>query len=116
MTYAAWRERFFEAIDETLYPREWLDRRVASGRARFWGNEAGAIVAEIKVYPSGAREVHGLLAAGEIDAIRELIRCAEAWGRAKGCTRATISSHPAWARILREDGYLPSQLTILKTL
>lgn len=116
MTYADWRGRFLEAVDEDLYPAEWLDRRVASGRARFWGNAAGAILAEVKVYAGGVKEVHGLLAAGDILAIRALIVEAEAWGRAKGCTRASISSHPAWARLLRDDGYLPSQLTIVKAL
>lgn len=116
MTYALWRDRFLEAVDQELYPAEWLDRRVENGRARFWGNETGAILAEIKVYPSGAKEVHGLVAAGDIGAIKALIPNAEAWGRSKGCTRASISSHPAWARLLRDEGYLPSQLTIVKKL
>lgn len=116
MTYAAWRERFFEAIDEGLYPREWLDRRVASGRARFWGNEQAAILAEIQSFPSGAKQVHGLVAAGDIDEIKRLIVKAEAWGRERGCVRASISSHPAWARLLRNEGYEPSQFSIVKVL
>lgn len=114
MTYADWRSRFLEAVDQELYPASWLDRRVASGRARFWGNEAGAIVAEIKQYPSGAREVHGLVAAGDLAAIKALIPLAERWGRERGCIRASISSHPAWARLLPD--YQPEQLTIAKVL
>lgn len=114
MTYAAWRSRFLEAVDQDLYPAEWLDRRVASGRARFWGNEGAAILAEVKVYPSGAKEVHGLVAAGDLEAIIALIPLAEAWGRDRGCIRASISSHPAWARLLPD--YQPEQLTIAKVL
>lgn len=114
MTYAAWRGRFLEAVDADLYPAEWLDKRVASGRARFWGNEAGAILAEIKTYPSGLKEVHGLLAAGDLSAIVALIPLAEQWGRERGCVRASISSHPAWARLL--PNYRPEQLTIAREL
>lgn len=114
MTYAAWRSRFLEAVDETLYPAEWLDRRVASGRARFWGNEAGAIIAEVKQYPSGAKEVHGLVAAGDLAAIKALIPLAESWGRERGCIRAGISSHPAWARLLPD--YQVEQVSIVKSL
>lgn len=116
MTYALWRSRLLEAVDQELYPAEWLDRRVANGRARLWCNEAAAIVAEIKTYPSGAKEVHGLLAAGDVQAIKALIPNAEQWGRDKGCTRASISSHPAWARIMHSEGYEPEQLTIAKGL
>jgi len=116
MTYEAWRDRFMEAADEHLYPAEWLDKRVESGRAQFWCNDAGAILAEIRQYPSGVKEVHGLVAAGDLEAIRALIPQAEQWGRTKGCTRASISSHPAWARLLRDDGYLPHQLTIAKEM
>jgi hypothetical protein len=116
VTYALWRGRFLEAVDEDLYPAEWLDRRVASGRARFWDNGLAAILAEIKVYPGGVREVHGLVAAGEVEAIKALIPLAEQWGRERGCTRASISSHPAWARIMKDAGYEPEQLTIVKLL
>jgi hypothetical protein len=116
MSYPAWRSRLLEGVDTDLYPAEWLDRRVASGRARFWGNESGAILAEIKTYPSGVKEVHGLVAAGDVDAVKALIPLAEQWGRQCGATRGSISSHPAWARIMRDAGYEPTQLTIVKGL
>lgn len=115
MTYADWRGRFLDAVDQGLYPAEWLDRRVASGRARFWGNEAGAILAEIFTFPSGAKEVRGLVAAGDLRAIIALIPLAEQWGRDRGCVRASISSHPAWARLL-PDYLNEQQLTISKVL
>lgn len=116
MTYARWRGRFAEAIDESLYPLEWLDRRVEEGSARFWANDKAAILAEIKAYPSGAREVHGMVAAGDLDAIKALIPLAEQFGRDCGCCRASIASHPAWARLMREEGYEMSQATIVKVL
>lgn len=116
MTYADWRGRFLEAIDETLYPAAWLDWLLETEQAKFWGNDRGAIIAEMREYPSGVREIHGLVAAGELDAIKALIPSAEAWGRKYGAKRASIASHPAWARIMREDGYEPHQLSIVKVL
>jgi hypothetical protein len=116
VTYAEWRERFLDAVDQDLYPAGWLDKRVAAGRARFWGNNEAAILAEIRAYPSGVREVHGLVAAGDLGSIKALIPLAEAWGRKCGATRASISSHPAWAKLMRHDGYEPAQLTIVKEL
>lgn len=114
MTYEHWRSRFLEAADEELYPAEWMDRRVATGRARFWGNEQAAILAEIKLYPSGAKEVHGLVAAGDLDAIRALIPLAEQWGKSRGCKLASIESHPAWARLMPD--YSISQVRIVKEI
>lgn len=116
MSYADWRDRFLEAIDEGLYPAAWLDHRVRDGKAVFWGTERGAILAELRQYPSGAIEVHGLVAAGELDAIKSLIPLAELWGKANGAVRSSISSHPAWSRIMKDAGYAPSQLTIVKDL
>ena len=116
MSYADWRGRFLEAVDESLYPAAWLDRRVADGSARFWGNTDAAILAEIRTYPSGAREVHGMVAAGELDAIMALIPFAERWGRECGCVRASIQSSPAWGRLMAGAGYVPEQLIIAKSL
>lgn len=116
MIYWQWRDRLLAAVDMELYPEAWLDRRVHEGSARVWGNDQGCIVAEIRTYPSGVREVHGLVAAGELAAIKALIPEAEDWGRECGCRRAAIASHPAWARIMRDEGYEPEQLTIAKEL
>lgn len=116
MSYADWRDRFLEAVDEALYPASWLDKLVEDGAARLWENDRGAILAGIRPFPSGVLEVHGFFAAGDIEAIRDLIPLAEHWGRMCGATRASISSHPAWARVMRDDGYAPSQLTIVKDL
>lgn len=116
MTYADWRGRFLEAVDETLHPAWWIDHMVERGGWRFWANADAAILAEIRRYPSGAKEVHGIVAAGDLDAIKALIPLAEQWGRECGATRASIASHPAWARLMKSAGYEPEQLTIAKVL
>ena len=116
MSYADWRERFLEAVDQDLHPADWIDANVATGKWRFWESDRAAILARIKLYPSGAKEVHGLVAAGGLDAIKALIPLAEQWGRDSGATRASISSHPAWVRLMRNEGYEMTQATIVKVL
>lgn len=116
MTYADWRERFLEAVDESLYPAAWLDKRVASGRAQFWGNERAAILAEIKTFPSGVKEVHGLVAAGALPAIKALIKLAEEWGRQRGATLGSIESRPEWAYVMADEGYQVEKVRIVKVL
>lgn len=108
----------FVALDPERYPAAYIDQQVMSGRWRCWGNDRAAILAELKQYPSGAREVRGLAAAkadkAALDDIIALIPLAEQWGREAGCKWASIESHPAWARLL--PGYAPSQLRIVKDL
>lgn len=116
MSYADWRGRFLEAVDETLHPAAFLDWLLESGQARFWENDTAAIVAEMREYPSGVLEVHGTVAAGELAGIKALIPLAEQWGRSLGATRATIQSSPAWGRLMTDAGYVPEQLIIVKEL
>ena len=116
MSYADWRGRFLEAVDEDLHPADWIDAMVATGKWRFWESDKAAILAELNTYPSGVKEVHGIVAAGDLDAIKALIPMAERWGRAGGATRATIQSSPAWSRLMADSGYRVEQVIIAKEL
>lgn len=114
--YQRWAPELLKIADERFYPRGWLDGEVWSGRARFWCNEKAAIVARFEVYPSGARAVHGLCAAGEACEVRKLIPAAEAWGRELGAVVAEIDSRIGWAKVLDEDGYSLHQSRLRKEL
>lgn len=114
--YLAFKPAFDEVVDERLYPEGWLDLEVLSGRARFWRNETAAIVATIKQYPSGTKAVHGLIAAGDLEGIGNLIPLAEQWGRDEGCIYGEIESRPEWARVMKHAGYFPCQLMLRKGL
>lgn len=111
--YDIFRDEFV-SLDPERYPAEYIDRRVETGAWRCWGDERAAILAEIRVYPSGAREVHGIAAAGDLAAIIGLIPLAEAWGREMGCTRAVIESRPGWERALPD--YELHQVSVRKDL
>jgi hypothetical protein len=114
--YGKFRNAFAELLDPRFYSIEWLDQGVASGAAVAMGNEDACIVVELKRYPAGAKEVHGLCAAGDMREILKLIELAEEWGRLKGAIVATIASREAWGKILHTRGYRPYQLTIQKEL
>jgi hypothetical protein len=115
--YLYFRAAFGEAIDPRLHTLDWLDQRILSGEALFWRTERAAIVAEPRVYPTGKRDLHGLIAAGDIDDIADiLIPMAEHYARSVGCIGAVIESRPGWARRLKGKGYATYQVALRKEL
>ena len=113
--YLRFRDRFAEAMDRRLYTIDHLDHLVLSMRAQAWFSDHAAIVTEIRDYPTGAKVIHGLVAAGDLDEIvGELIPRAEAWGRSLGCVMAVIESRQGWRRALK--GYEPHQMALRKEL
>ncbi len=115
--YARFRAGFAEALDPRLYRIEHLDALVANDRAIFMAAGDAAILFELRTYPTGAKAVHGLVAAGDVARIAGLlIPSAEAWGVAQGCIGATIESRPGWARLLKPHGYAVHQVAVWKDL
>lgn len=115
--YRRFRDRFAEAMDPAFYPIDYLDTLLLTSRARLFVGEHAAIVAEIRAYPGGARALHGLVAAGRLEEIGNiLIPRAEAWGKALGCTRAIIESRVGWLRALKPHGYESHQVALRKEL
>jgi hypothetical protein len=117
MTYLHFRDRFAEVLDHRLYPIEYLDHLILTGRAHFFATPKAAIVTEFKTFPSGAMAVCGLIAAGELDEIESvLIPRAEEWGRINGCTFGMIDSRPGWARQMKKHGYETHQVSLIKEI
>ena len=115
--YILWRPAFLEAIDQRLYPARWLDGIVAAEAVQFWRSENSAALTEIRSYPSGAADLHGLVAAGDIEEVRDiLVPQAEAWARQIGCVGFSIESRPGWARLLKNNGFEPHQVAVRKEL
>ena len=115
--YLHWRPAFLEAIDERLYPTVWLDSLVTSGKAQFWVSDNAAALTEVRPYPSGLYDLHGLVAAGDVGEVRDiLVPQAEAWARSIGCIGFVIESRPGWAKLLKGNGFEPHQLAVRKEL
>lgn len=115
-TYNRWRRAFAEVVDERYYPIEWLDSVVTSGAVKVFSNEGAAIIVELKSYPSGAVDVHGLIAAGDLAAIKTLVVEAEEWGCSCGAIAALIESRAGWKREMQSSGYRLHQICIRKEL
>jgi hypothetical protein len=115
--YRLWRTAFAEAMDPRLHPPEWLDARILAGSAQFWRSDKAAAVTEVRSYPTGAYDVHGLVAAGDVREVRDAILPeVERWGRAIGALGIVIESRPGWGRALRPAGFETHQLAIRKEL
>lgn len=115
--YCGWRTAFNEVIDDRYYSLKWLDEQVLSGKARLFCTENAAILVELKTYPTGAMDCHGIIAAGNLgDIVEWLIPEAEQWGREQGCVAALIESREGWSKVLKSSGYEPFQTTIRKEL
>jgi len=114
-SYLLWRPAFAAAMDIRLHTPEWLDARILAGSAQFWRSERAAAVTEIRSYPTGAYEVHGLITAGDAGEVRDrIIPQVEAWGRTIGALGLVVESRPGWARLLRSSGFEPYQLAVRK--
>jgi len=116
VSYGLFRQAFAELLDPRFYSIGWIDQGIAGGKITVFGNEHACILVEIKTYPAGAKEVHGLCAAGDLAMILKLIGDAEEWGRAQECIVASVASREAWVRILAEYGYAPYQILVRKEL
>ena len=117
MNYQHWRQAFADMLDLRTHHPEWLDDQVRSGRIKCFATNEGAIIAEIRTYPTGAREVHFLAAVGDVMVlVGELAPQVEKWGRKMECDFASIESREGWVRVMAPFGYRLHQVTIRKEL
>ena len=114
--YQRHREAIASLADPRFYPIGWIDREVWNGNIRTLSNDTSIIGFQIKTYPGGAKELHGMFAAGDLAGVIELVAEAEEFGRALKCDVATIESAEGWKRIMASKGYRPHQLRIVKEL
>jgi hypothetical protein len=105
-----------EAAVEAYGPthrKEHVKQALDDKRAQFWFHPEAAIVTEIKVWPTGFREVVGWLAGGSLDGVLALIPQIETWARGIGCERAIINGRYGWKRRL-PAGYRVHGTTFVK--
>jgi hypothetical protein len=115
--YARWRIEFAKALDPAHYTIEWVDAQLEAGLYLLDATDKAAILTEAKVYPTGVWEVHGVLAAGDMREIADiLIPLAEERARRAGAIGASIASRPGWARVLKSRGYRIDQVEVRKDL
>lgn len=115
--YCKWRDGFASLLDERFYYIEWLDKQVISGAFKLFTCADAAALVEIKVYPTGEKEVHGTCATGNLDSIvNDIIPRVEAYGRENGCIIFGIESRLGWERVMKSHGFELYQTCIRKDL
>jgi hypothetical protein len=97
---AAWLEAALAHAGE--FDLQMVFERVSRGDAVLWPGERAAVVTEV-----AEGELHAWLAAGDLAEIVAMTPGLEAWGRAAGCSAATLRGRPGWARVLGPHGYAP---------
>lgn len=115
--YLEHRAAFGEILDERYYTLPWLDQQVLGGQCRVWACDDAALITEIKEYPTGARDIHVLAAAGNMSRIvGELRSEAEEWARSIGCIGVLVESREGWGKALKPYGYSTHQTVVRKEL
>lgn len=116
-TYQDWRQAFGAVMDPRLYTLEWLDRQIEDNVFRFTSAPDAALVTEVRIYPTGAFDLHFMVAAGNLDTLVNVLRPeAEAWAKCMGAIGAIVESREGWAKALKAVGYEPYQMTCRKDL
>ena len=109
-----WRSEITSILDERFYPLWWVESEIAAGRIDLLQNDKAIIGIQVRTYPGGARELHGMFACGDKHAIRDLVLQALDLGRLAGCDVAAIESRPGWARELKDMGFATDRVRIVK--
>ncbi len=115
--YLEFRHAFGEVMDERYHTLPWLDQQVLGGKVQFWRSDNAAMITELRDYPTGSRDIHALIAAGDLEEIiTDITPLAEQWARDHGCIAAQVESREGWARALRPSGYQTHQIIVRKEL
>lgn len=112
--YLRHRAEIAQILDERFYPLWWVEGRISAGEIDLLHNDTAIIGIEVRNYPGGARELHGLFAAGDKAGVKELVKQALALAEAAGLTCAAIESRGGWEREFRDFGFVKDRVRIVK--
>ena len=117
LDYLNFRDEIAGTLDQRYYTLEWLDKQILRGHAKLWCCDEAVLITEFREYPTGAKDIHVLVAAGDMGKIvGELREDAEKWAKAHGCVGSLIESRQGWAKALKPFGYEAHQLIVRKEL
>lgn len=88
--------------------------RLRNGLAQLWTLPNAACVTSIERHDTGLRDLHGWLAAGDIDGLVTIEARLERFARAENCNRMVIAGRKGWLRIF--NGYRERAVIIAKDL
>lgn len=109
-------ERLRPSIEEALsyggntHRFEDVVEAVEAGRMHAWIGEHSVVVTELVQTPSGRKDLHFFLAAGNEAELKALHPRILEWGQSEGCTHATVIGRKGWARswLTKDLGWQPT--------
>ncbi|ANN76814.1 hypothetical protein BAU07_06525 [Bordetella flabilis] len=120
-----WREKFADCSDWIEAALQYtggthtlsdIEDGVEAGHFQLWPGKRAVIVTEIVVYPR-LKACQFFLAGGDLDELKEMVPCVEAWAKDLGCTRMTLAGRRGWERsFLKGLGYVPKWTVLGKEL
>jgi len=111
------RDQIADAIDQGLYPIQWLDAQVYAGFVKVWSADDACCLTEIRTFPSGLFEVHYMVAAGNKETMVNVIAPqVEQWAREIGAIFTSIASRKGWERVMKPHGYEVQRIELRKKL
>lgn len=114
--YQRHRDEIAAMLDQRRWPIEWVDQQIAEGAFDLFWNDEALIAVEVRTYPGGLQEYHGVFAAGALKSIKSLVGEAVEMARHAGLTLAAIESRHGWAREFKDMGFTVAQVRIEKEL
>jgi hypothetical protein len=116
--HAQWerfKPQFAEAMAETPYAIDELERSIGQGRTLFFPGKNAAITAERAVY-GNETFLQCTWCVGDSDEILALAPGVEAMGRLLGCTSMLVEGRRGWEKVLKPLGYSFWSVTLKKAL
>lgn len=95
-----------------------VEMALRAGDAQLWVSDdgLGAAVTEINNYPSGAKRARIWLSAGRLESIISMDADFADLARELGCDSVELLGRQGWARALKEHGWTPHSITMMKRL
>lgn len=105
------------AYSDATHGWEDVAEMVAAGNAVFWPGPDSVIITETILDPR-QKSLHFFLAAGRMSELEIMTPHILAWGKAQGCTKATLAGRKGWQRsFLSRTGWTPAPIVVMhKTL
>ena len=102
------------ALAGDTHRKRHVAERLRSGLAQLWTLPSAACVTSIERHDTGLRDLHGWLAAGDLDGLVTIEARLEHFARAENCDRMVIAGRRGWLRIF--SGYSERAVIIAKDL
>lgn len=113
LAYKDLHDEIERGLDLRFYSIDWLDEMIWYGRFDLHAKPGAVLVTETRTYPTGARELHGMVAAGHLPTLLKL------WDAAIDATDAdfaVVQSREGWGPVLKSRGFELHQVELRKEL